>query len=133
MKKIAMLLGVLVLAGCSSSSPTVNLNYTNRVDLPEMPRPMTLLEVYWNVQNIPQLIEMLKAFGVLTETEALQARERAIRSPHSATFSQFSLDGKNYESLVVNMAEIKRYLEQQRIVIDYFIQATEPTRTTTNN
>ena len=133
MKKFLAIFGLLFAVGCANSSTEVNLSFTNRIDLPEMPRPMTLLEVQWNVQNIPQMIEMLRIFGVLTEAEALQARERADRSPHSATFSQFALDGKNYESLVVNMAEIKRFLEQQNIVIDYFIQATEPTRSRNSN
>lgn len=128
MKRLPVIFALLFMASCASTSPDVNLSFTNRIDLPEMPRPMTLLEVHWNVQNIPQIIEMLRAFGILTDTEASLARERAARSPHTETFSQFALDGKNYESLVVNMAEIKRFLEQQNIVIEYFIKITEHTR-----
>jgi hypothetical protein len=131
MKAATALVLVLLMAGCASSSPTVNLSYTNRIDLPEMPRPMTLLEVEWNVQNIDTLITMLQQFGVITDAEAIQFRARLVNNPNNQTFAQFALDGKNYESMAVNQAELRRFLEQQRIVIDYFIQATEPTRTQT--
>jgi len=126
-----LLLGIVAVTGCSNSSPTVNLSYTNRIDLPEMPRPLTLLQVEWNVQNIDTLITMLQQFGVITDAEAIQFRARLINNPHNQSFAQFSLDGRNYESMVLNQAELRRFLEQQRIVIDYFIQATESTRTQT--
>jgi hypothetical protein len=123
---------LLLLSACSNSPSTVNLSYTNRIDLPEMPRPLTLLEVEWTVNNLESTISMLQQLGVITDAEAIQFKNRLVNNPNTRSFAQFSLDGKNYEKMKLNQAELKRFLEQQRIVIEYFIQATEPTRNRIN-
>lgn len=130
MKILALAFAALVVVGCAQNNPVPEVQVANpiRIDPPEFPRPMTLLEIKWQVQNIEEILDMLAAFGVLTPAEAQAAKERSKTLPVNSSFAQFTLTTENYENLALNLQELKRYLEQQNVVIDYFIQATEPTR-----
>ena len=44
----------------------------------------------------------------------------------NGTFLFYALSVRDYETLAINMAEIKRYIEQQKQIIIYYEKAVKP-------
>ena len=99
MKKIITLIGaVFLLAACGTDPIQVNtISSPPPLFNPVMPSQIVTVPVHWTV---------------LTQTQI-----REIEKKNDPNVVLYALDPTNMSNLSVNMAEIKRYLEEQRVVI----------------
>ena len=79
------------------------------------------------VQNRPQPIRMNTnmKWWVVTEENFKEFKEK-FQKENGDPLVAYVLSVKDYETLDLNMAEIKRYLEQQKEIIIYFEEAVKP-------
>ena len=74
------------------------------------PRPVDLNDIY---------------FYVVTEQNFEEFKQRFIKE--NGDFLLYALSVRDYETLALNMAEIKRYILQQKQIIIYYEKAVAPT------
>lgn len=109
-----LLLASTSLSGCSFLRPeekiVVQTKYVER-NIPTVPRPkgFQLNDVQWYIVAP----ENFQEFKVRYEKE-------------NGNFVFFVLSVPGYENLSLNMAEIKRYIEQQKSIIIYYEEQTKP-------
>ena len=79
------------------------------------------------VQNRPQPIRMNTnmKWWVVTEENFKEFKEK-FQKENGDPLVAYVLSVKDYETLALNMAEIKRYLEQQKEIIIYYEEAVKP-------
>ena len=77
------------------------------------------------IQNWPARLELhnIKWF-VVTEQNFEEFKEKYIKQ--NGEFLFFAISVRDYETLAVNMADIKRYVEQQKQIIIYYEKALSP-------
>ena len=76
-------------------------------------------------QNRPRPISMNDIhFYVVTEQNFEEFKERFVKE--NGDFLFYSLSVRDYETLALNMAEIKRYIQQQKEIIIYYEKAVAP-------
>ena len=66
-------------------------------------------------------------FYVVTEQNFEEFKERFVKE--NGDFLFYALSVRDYETLALNMAEIKRYILQQKEIIIYYEKAVAPTPT----
>ena len=77
-------------------------------------------------QNRPKPMSMNNIhFYVVTEQNFEEFKKRFMEE--NADFLFYSLSVRDYETLALNMAEIKRYILQQKQIIIYYEKAVAPT------
>ena len=77
------------------------------------------------IQNRPRPINMNDIkFYVVTSENFEEFKKRYEKD--NGTFLFYALSVRDYETLAINMAEIKRYIEQQKQIIIYYEKAVEP-------
>ena len=76
------------------------------------PRPMSMNDIH---------------FYVVTEQNFEEFKERFVKE--NGDFLFYALSVRDYETLALNMAEIKRYILQQKEIIIYYEKAVAPTPT----
>ena len=111
--KIFLVVGVIFLTGCSLFGPgevVVQTEYVDRV-IPIQARPR-------GITTYP-----IKFFAV---TEENFEEFRATFEDEYTDFVFFALGVPDYENLSLNMAEIRRYIEQQRTLIIYYEDSIRP-------
>ena len=110
-----LLLPILLLSsGCSVwpklkeiSVQTVEVKRT--IPLQNNPRPVDMNEMY---------------FWVVTEQNFEEFKTKFIDK--NTEFLFYGISVRDYENLALNMAEIKRYIQQQKEIIIYYEKAVEP-------
>ena len=76
-------------------------------------------------QNRPRPINMNNIkFYVVTSENFEKFKKRYEKA--NGEFLFYALSVRDYETLAINMAEIKRYIEQQKQIIIYYEKAVEP-------
>ena len=76
-------------------------------------------------QNRPRPINMNNIkFYVVTSENFEDFKKRYEKD--NGTFLFYALSVRDYETLAINMAEIKRYIEQQKQIIIYYEKAVKP-------
>ena len=77
------------------------------------------------IQNRPSRLELddIKWF-VVTDQNFEEFKERYIKL--NGEFLFFAISVRDYETLALNMADIKRYVEQQKQIIIYYEKALSP-------
>jgi hypothetical protein len=77
------------------------------------------------IQNWPASLELhnIKWF-VVTEQNFEEFKEKFIKQ--NGEFLFFAISIRDYETLALNMSEIKRYVEQQKSIIVYYEKALSP-------
>ena len=76
-------------------------------------------------QNRPRPINMNDIkFYVVTSENFEDFKKRYEKD--NGTFLFYALSVRDYETLALNMAEIKRYIEQQKQIIIYYEKAVKP-------
>ena len=111
--KIFLVVGVIFLTSCSLFGPgevTVQTEYVDRV-IPIQARPR-------GITTYP-----IKFFAV---TEENFEEFRITFEDEYTDFVFFALGVPDYENLSLNMAEIRRYIEQQRTLIIYYEDSIRP-------
>ena len=118
LKVSSLLLLTLVLSSCSSWS------------WPKLTQiEVQTVEVERNIptQNRPQPIRMNTnmKWWVVTEENFKEFKEK-FQKENGDPLVAYVLSVKDYETLALNMAEIKRYIEQQKEIIIYYEEAVKP-------
>ena len=76
-------------------------------------------------QNRPRPLNMNNIkFYVVTSENFEDFKKRYEKD--NGTFLFYALSVRDYETLAINMAEIKRYIEQQKQIIIYYEKAVKP-------
>jgi len=112
LKKFSAILSLLLLtSGCSWLTPkpeekvVVQTKYVkHEIPLQMAPKPLSLNNVTWYVvteENFPKFIETYK-------------------KENGDAWVFYALSVRSYEGMSLNMAEIRRYLQQQKAVIVYY-------------
>ena len=116
LKVSSLLLLILVLSSCSSWPKLTQIE-------------VQTVEVERNIptQNRPQPITMNKGmkWWVVTEENFKEFKE-ALQKENGDPLVAYVISVKDYETLALNMAEIKRYIEQQKSIIVYYEDAIKP-------
>jgi hypothetical protein len=107
---LSLLLASSVLSGCSmfAREPEKEIVTVTKVVKPtipvvERPKPLTLTDV---------------EFYVVTEDNFDEFKERFLKE--NGDFVFYAVSVRDYENLALNMAEIKRYILQQKEIIIYY-------------
>ena len=109
-----LLLLLLLLSSCST------LDNLTRIEVQTIE-----VERQIPIQNRPARLELhdIKWF-VVTEQNFEEFKEKYIKQ--NGEFLFFAISIRDYETLALNMADIKRYVEQQKQIIIYYEKALSP-------
>ena len=114
-KVSSLLLLSLVISSCSSWNPlkTIEIKTVEverNVPLQNRPRQLDLSDIHWYVVTEENFAEFKKKF-LKENGDPLVA---------------YVISVKDYETLAIDMAEIKRYIDQQKQIIIYYEKALSP-------
>ena len=77
------------------------------------------------IQNRPRQLDMNDIyFYVVTEQNFEEFKKKFVKE--NGDLVGYVLSVRDYETLAINMAEIKRYIEQQKQIIIYYEKAVSP-------
>ena len=110
-----LLLPLLLLNSCSSFKNILPLEIRTveverKIPTQNRPRPVKLNDLH---------------FYVVTEDTFKQFKTRFTKE--NGDFLFYAISVRDYETLALNMAEIKRFLQQQKQIIIYYEKAVTPT------
>ena len=116
LKVSSLLLLTLVLSSCSSWPKLTQIE----VQTVEVERNIP-------IQNRPQPITMntTMKWWVVTEENFKEFKEK-FQKENGDPLVAYVLSVRDYETLALNMAEIRRYIEQQKEIIIYYEEAVKP-------
>ena len=116
LKVSSLLLLTLILSSCGSWPKLTQIE----VQTVEVERNIP-------IQNRPQPIRMNTnmKWWVVTE-ENFKEFKKKFQKENGDPLVAYVLSVKDYETLALNMAEIKRYIEQQKEIIIYYEEAVKP-------
>ena len=108
-----LLLGLL-LSSCSTWDKLTKIEVQTieverQIPLQAQPAPLNLHNIKWYVVTDQNFEEFKKKF-----------------IGHNTELVFFAISVRDYETLALNMAEIKRYVEQQKQIIIYYEEALKP-------
>ena len=92
-----------------------------------MPLEIRTVEVERKIptQNRPRPVSMSNLhFYVVTEDTFTAFKQRFVKQ--NGDFLFYAISVRDYETLALNMAEIKRFIEQQKQIIIYYEKAVAP-------
>ena len=81
-----------------------------QIPLQLQPKPLQFNSVYWHVITQENFDDFIKKF----------------KKENGEAWVFYAISVRSYESLAFNMAELKRYIEQQKQVIVYYEEAIKP-------
>ena len=114
LKVSSLLLLLLLLSSCSTWDKLTRIE-------------VQTIEVQRNIpiQNRPARLELnnIKWF-VVTDQNFEEFKEKFIKQNDEFLF--FAISVRDYETLALNMADIKRYIKQQKQIIIYYEKALSP-------
>jgi hypothetical protein len=112
---LALLFPLLLLSsGCSSWRDVLpveikTVEVERKIPTQNRPRPVKMNDVY---------------FYVVTEDTFDKFKERFVKENGDLLF--YALSVRDYENIALNMAELKRFIDQQKQVIIYYEKAVKP-------
>ena len=102
MKTFTILLTALFLAGCGAKNVDIKADPVDPIVIhPNLPAQLSTRNVEWTVFNRAKLEKLLADFP-------------------NQEIVFFALSAKGYENISLNMAEVIRYLKEQKNVIIYY-------------
>ena len=115
-KVLSLLLVSLILSSCSSWNPLKTIEIKT-VEVERQIPP----------QNRPPQIQLntTMKWWVVTE-ENFKEFKKKFQAENGDPLVAYVISVKDYETLALNMAEIKRYIEQQKSIIIYYEDAIKP-------
>jgi hypothetical protein len=110
----ALLILPLLLSSCASFKDILpvtikTVEVERQIPVQNRPRPVSLNDIH---------------FYVITEDTFEEFRQRFVKE--NGDFLFYALSVRDYETLALNMVEIKRFLEQQKQIIIYYEKAVKP-------
>ena len=115
-KSLSLLLLCLILSSCSSWG------------WPELKQiEVKTVEVERNIpiQNRPRQLDMSSIKWYVVTPENFEDFKKRF-TDENGDLVGYVLSVRDYETLAINMAEIKRYIEQQKEIIIYYEEAVKP-------
>ena len=114
-KVSSLLLLSLVISSCSSWNPLKTIEVKTveverNVPLQNRPRQLQLNDIHWYV---------------VTEENFAEFKKK-IQEENGDPLVAYVISVKDYETLAIDMAEIKRYIDQQKQIIIYYEKALSP-------
>ena len=114
-KVSSLLLLSLIISSCSSWNPlkTIEIKTVEverNVPLQNRPRQLDLADIHWYVVTEENFAEFKKKF----------------QEENGDPLVAYVISVKDYETLAIDMAEIKRYIDQQKQIIIYYEKALSP-------
>ena len=111
---LSPLLLLLLSSGCSTFKDIIPLEIRTveverKIPIQKRPRPITLNDIY---------------FYVVTEDTFEEFKKRFEKE--NGDFLFYAISVRDYETLALNMAELKRFLQQQKQLIIYYEKAVTP-------
>ena len=114
LKVSSLLLLLLLLSSCSTWDKLTRIE----VQTIEVERQIP-------IQNWPARLNLHNIkWYVVTDQNFEEFKEKYIKQ--NGEFLFFALSVRDYETLALNMADIKRYIEQQKQIIIYYEEALKP-------
>ena len=116
-KVSSLLLLSLLISSCSTWDKLTRIEVKTveverNVPLQNRPRQLQLSDIYWYVVTEENFVEFKKRF-LKENGDPLVA---------------YVISVKDYETLAIDMSEIKRYIDQQKQIIIYYEKALKPKR-----
>ena len=114
-KVSSLLLLCLVISSCSTWNPLKTIEVKTveverNVPLQNRPRQLDLADIHWYVVTEENFAEFKKKF----------------QKENGDPLVAYVISVKDYETLAIDMAEIKRYIDQQKQIIIYYEKALSP-------
>ena len=114
-KVSSLLLLSLIISSCSSWNPLKTIEVKTveverNVPLQNIPRQLDLSDIHWYV---------------VTEENFAEFKKRFLKE-NGDPLVAYVISVKDYETLAIDMAEIKRYIDQQKQIIIYYEKALSP-------
>ena len=114
-KVSSLLLLSLIISSCSSWNPLKTIEVKTveverNVPLQNRPRQLDLSDIHWYVVTEENFAEFKKKF----------------QKENGDPLVAYVISVKDYETLAIDMAEIKRYIDQQKQIIIYYEKALSP-------
>ena len=114
-KVSSLLLLSLIISSCSSWNPLKTIEVKTveverNVPLQNRPRQLDLSDIHWYV---------------VTEENFAEFKKRFLKE-NGDPLVAYVISVKDYETLAIDMAEIKRYIDQQKQIIIYYEKALSP-------
>ena len=114
-KVSSLLLLSLIISSCSSWNPLKTIEVKTveverNVPLQNRPRQLDLADIHWYV---------------VTEENFAEFKKRFLKE-NGDPLVAYVISVKDYETLAIDMAEIKRYIDQQKQIIIYYEKALSP-------
>ena len=111
--KLCLVLPLLLSSGCSSFKDVLEVKTVEierNIPIQNRPRPLSLNDIH---------------FYVVTEDTYAAFKQRFEKQNGVLVF--YTLSVRDYETLALNMSEIRRFLDQQKQIIVYYEDAVAPT------
>jgi hypothetical protein len=114
-KVSSLLLLSLIISSCSTWNPLKTIEVKTveverNVPLQNRPRQLDLADIHWYVVTEENFAEFKKRF----------------QKENGDPLVAYVISVKDYETLAIDMAEIKRYIDQQKQIIIYYEKALSP-------
>ena len=114
-KVSSLLLLSLIISSCSTWNPLKTIEVKTveverNVPLQNRPRQLELSNIHWYVVTEENFVEFKKKF----------------QKENGDPLVAYVISVKDYETLAIDMAEIKRYIDQQKQIIIYYEKAVSP-------
>ena len=81
-----------------------------QIPLQLQPKPLQFNDSYWHVVTEANFDEFIEKF----------------KKEHGEAWVFYAVSVRSYESMALNLAELKRYIEQQKQIIVYYEEAVKP-------
>ena len=118
-KKYLILWSLLPLLALSSGCSLVprekevivqTVEVEKQIPLQLQPKPLQFNDAYWHVVTEANFDEFIEKF----------------KKEHGEAWVFYAVSVRSYESMALNLAELKRYIEQQKQIIIYYEEAIKP-------
>ena len=115
LKVLSLLLVTLLLTNCSTfklpTKTVVKTEYIEKtIPLQSHPKPLNMQNVEWYVVTEQNFNEFITKY----------------KKEHGDEWVFYAISVRGYEAMALNMADIKRYLEQNQKLIIYYEKAIQP-------
>lgn len=114
MKKLIILLSLLFLIGCETTPDS--RKYVQPIVLhPPKPDAADIRDISWQIWNLEKMKVVVAEADADVDLACLN-----LTSPVDLSFSWWVLDAQQYQNFILDVAEVKRYIEQQNLIIQYY-------------
>jgi leucyl aminopeptidase (aminopeptidase T) len=115
LKKSLLILAPLVLSGCAMLTPAPKQIEVKTVEVQRViplqpaPKPLKMNDITWYVVTAENYQEFKERF-----------------EKENGNFVFYAISVPDYENMALNMAELKRYILQQKQIVIYYEKAVSP-------